>query len=256
MTRLFRVVFVVLAVLILFFLTAPIVRIVTSVSLERLLHALSDKAILASIFLTLRVSFYATVIVVFTGVPLAYVLARYNFWGKSFIEGLIDIPVMVPHVAAGIALLMIFGTTGVLGEFFRKIGVVFLDTQAGILVAMMFVSAPFLINGAKEGFKKVDVRLENVSRTLGANVFWTFFKVVLPNARKDIINGALMMWGRGLGEFGAVVIIAYHPMTAPVMIYDRFNSFGLSYAVPITVIMILVSIFIFAAIRIINNLLR
>ncbi len=254
MNLFFRVLLFILGLLVLFFLVVPIVRIVTSVSPEKLLSALSDRSVLASVFLTLKVSFYATIVVFFTGIPLAYLLARYEFFGKSLIEGLIDIPVMVPHVAAGIALLMIFGANGFLGEFFRRLGVTFLDTQAGILVAMMFVSAPFLINSAKEGFKKVDPRLENVSRTLGANAFWTFFKVTLPNARKDIINGALMMWGRGLGEFGAVVIIAYHPMTAPVMIYDRFNSFGLSYAVPITVIMILVSIAVFALIRIINNL--
>lgn len=253
MDKAFKFIVLILSLLIMLFLVAPVAKIITSVSFGKLISAFSDKAILDSIILTIKISSYATVIVLMSGVPLAYFLSRHNFCCKSIIEGVIDIPVMIPHVAAGIALLMVFGANGFLGETFKKIGVEFLDTQAGILIAMMFVSAPFLINGAKEGFKKVDVRLENVSRTLGANAFWTFIKITLPNARKDIINGALMMWGRGIGEFGAVVIIAYHPMTAPVMIYDRFNSFGLSYATPITVIMIVASIIIFAVIRIINN---
>jgi len=256
MDRLFKILIIILSLVILFFLIAPIVRILTSVSFVKLIAALSNKDILDSIILTIKISFYATVIVSITGIPLAYFLSRHTFCCKALLEGIIDIPIMVPHVAAGIALLMVFGANGFLGSVFQKIGVEFLDTQFGILIAMMFVSAPFLINGAKEGFKKVDVRLENVSRTLGANSFWTFIKVTLPNARKDIINGALMMWGRGIGEFGAVVIIAYHPMTAPVMIYDRFNSFGLSYAVPVTVVMIVTSIIIFALIRIFNNIFK
>jgi len=80
-----------------------------------------------------------------------------------------------------------------------------------------------------------------------------FFSIVLPNARNDIINGALMMWSRGLGEFGAVVIIAYHPMVAPVLIYDRFNNYGLKYSAPVAADMILVSVCLFLTVRFINN---
>ncbi len=256
MEKIFKITIVFLALIIFSFIAFPIIEIITGTSVAQLLSALNDKEILHSIELTFEVSFYATIIVAVCGIPLAYFLARHDFCCKGIIEGIIDIPVMVPHVAAGIALLMVFGASGNLGEAFKRIGVEFLDTKFGILIAMMFVSAPFLINAAKEGFKKVDVRLENVSKTLGANSFWTFIKITLPHARKDIINGALMMWGRGIGEFGAIVIIAYHPMTAPVMIYDRFNSFGLSYAVPITAIMVITSIVVFAIIRIINNLLK
>lgn len=251
-----KVVFAIFSILLLLFLTIPVFRILTSLSINQYLQSLKDGSIVSSILLSLKVSMYATVLVILTGVPLAYVLARVDFPLKVVLEGLIDIPVMIPHVATGIALLMVFEANGFFGEFFKSIGVTFLDTQYGILIAMMFVSAPFLINSAKEGFKKVDERLEFVSRSLGAGPFETFFRITLPLARKDIINGALMMWGRGIGEFGAVVIIAYHPMTAPVMIYDRFNSFGLNYALPVTALMILVSILIFIVIRIINNILK
>lgn len=256
MNRLFGSIAILLSIALLVFLSFPIIKILVGTPYESLVKAFGDKAITDSVFLSIKMSFFSTVIVITCGSPFAYFLARHSFPGKSLIESLIDVPVMVPHVAAGIALLMVFGARGIFGTAFKIIGIDFLDTQAGILIAMMFVSAPFFINSAKEGFKKVDVRLEYVSRTLGANTVWTFFKITLPNARKDIVNGALMMWGRGLGEFGAVIILAYHPMTAPVMIYDRFNSFGLSYSLPVAAIMIIISIIIFALIRIINNMLK
>jgi len=164
----------------------------------------------------------------------------------------LDIPVMVPHTAAGIALLVAFND-GYVGDVFSALGLEMIDTTTGIMAAMMFLSAPFLINGAKEGFKKVDVRYEKVARTLGAGPMRTFFSISLPNARGEIINGALMMWSRALGEFGAVVIIAYHPMVAPVLIYDRFNNYGLSYSAPVAAAMILVSVILFLAVRLLNN---
>ncbi|QEH07590.1 ABC transporter permease subunit [Sulfurospirillum multivorans] len=124
------------------------------------------------------------------------------------------------------------------------------------MIAMMFLSATFLINGAKEGFKKVDIKLEKVARTLGASPLKVFFAISIPNAKKEIVNGCLMMWGRGLGEFGAVIILVYHPMTAPVLIYDRFTSFGLSYSAPVAAVMIILSIMVFLSVRFVNNRLR
>jgi len=142
------------------------------------------------------------------------------------------------------------------GETLSSVGLDFIDGQTGIMAAMMFLSAPFLINSAKDGFRKVDPKLEKVARTLGASAYGAFFKIAIPNARKDIVNGALMMWSRGLGEFGAVVILAYHPMTAPVLIYDRFTSYGLVESAPVAAAMIAVSIVVFLVIRTINNRLK
>lgn len=242
-------------VIILGFLVIPLVGILTGNSLDVLEKTVSEKEVLNSVYLTMKVSFWSTLFALITGLPLAYLIARYKFWGRSFVETLVDIPIMIPHTAAGIALMLSFGS-GFLGDMFKKIGISFLDTESGIMIGMMFLSATFLINGAKEGFKKVDVKLENVARTLGANPLQVFFKISIPNAKKDIVNGCLMMWGRGLGEFGAVVILAYHPMTAPVLIYDRFTSYGLSYSAPVAAVMILFSIVVFLVVRSINNRLK
>jgi len=252
MKHLFNLTFIFLSTLVLLFIVIPLVGLFSGVGWAKLYEAFLDSEIMSSVWLTMKVSFLGTCLILLTGLPLAYLVARYNFKGKSIIESIIDIPIMIPHTAAGIALLMAFNH-GVMARIFKGLGIQFIDTEAGIMIAMMFLSSPFLINGAKEGFKNVDLKLENVARTLGAGRFSVFFRVVLPNAKKDIINGMLMMWSRGLGEFGAVVIIAYHPMVAPVMIYDRFNSYGLSYSAPVAAVMIAVSLVTFLLVRCFNN---
>jgi len=248
----FLLIFIFLSSIIALFLIVPLLKLFFNVGLFQIATTMQDKEVYESIFLTLKTAFYAVLFVCFTGIPLAYLIARYDFWGKSFVESLLDIPVMVPHTAAGIALLVTFNN-GYMREFFSFLGIEFIDTTTGIITAMMFLSAPFLINGAKEGFKKVDVKYEHVARTLGANRFSTFFSIILPNARNDILNGALMMWSRGLGEFGAIVILVYHPMTTPVLIFDRFNSYGLSYSAPLAAVIIGFSMLVFLIVRFITN---
>jgi molybdate/tungstate transport system permease protein len=242
--RVFLLLFGALASLAVLFLLLPLVALFYGVGLEKVFSTLLEREVYESIWLTFRISLYAVLAVLLTGVPLAYLIARYDFRGRSLLESLIDIPVMLPHTAAGIALLMAFN---------EDLGIDLVDSEAGIMAAMAFLSAPFLINGAKEGFKKVDERYEHVARTLGAGRIRLFFSVVLPNAKNDIVNGALMMWSRGIGEFGAVVIIAYHPMVAPVLIYDRFTAYGLPYAAPVAAVMVAVSVAVFLTVRIWNN---
>jgi molybdate/tungstate transport system permease protein len=248
----FVTIFISLSLVIVLFLSVPLFKLFWSAGIPKVLTTLAEPEVYSSIWLTLRMAFYAVVFVAITGIPLAYLIARYDFWGKSLLESLLDIPVMVPHTAAGIALLVAF-SSGTAGRILDSIGLGFIDTTTGVMAAMMFLSAPFLINGAKEGFRKVDIKYEKVARTLGASQMRTFFAVSLPAARSDIINGALMMWSRALGEFGAVVIIAYHPMVAPVLIYDRFNSYGLQYSAPVAAAMIMVSVMIFLGIRFWNR---
>lgn len=252
MKHLFNITFFILSSVVLLFILIPLVGLFSGVGWNGLISSFFDAEIIRSVLLTMKISFLGTCLILLFGLPLAYLVARNHFFGKSIIESIIDIPVMIPHTAAGIALLMAFNLGG-MKRFFDHVGIQFIDTEAGIMFAMMFLSSPFLINGAKEGFKNIDPKLENVARTLGAGRFSVFFRVVLPNAKKDIINGMLMMWSRGLGEFGAVVIIAYHPMIAPVLIYDRFNSYGLAFSAPVAAVMIAFSMTTFLLVRGLNN---
>lgn len=251
----FFIFFLVLGFIIFFFLSAPIIKIFIGVGSDKIFATIQNGEVIDSIVLTMKVSAYAMIFVLITGLPLAYLIARYDFYGKSFVEAIIDLPVMIPHTAAGIALLTTFGNTFI-GDFFRYFHIEFVGTQYGIMIAMMFLSAPFLINSAKDGFRKVDVKLEKVARTLGASPVSVFFRITIPNAKKDIINGALMMWSRGLGEFGAVVILVYHPMTTPVLIFDKFTSYGLSFSAPIAAVIIGFSAVVFLVVRFITSRLK
>jgi molybdate/tungstate transport system permease protein len=183
------------------------------------------------------------------GVPLAFILARYRFPLKGVVDGLINLPVVVPHTAAGIALLFVFGRNFLLGNWFGKIGIRFVDSLAGIIIAMLFVSVPFLVNSARDGFSKVDVRLENVARTLGASPWQVFLRVTFPLAWRSILAGTLMMWARGISEFGAVVILTYYPMVTSTLIYQRFESYGLTQAIPVAAILVIICALIFIGFR-------
>ena len=238
-----------LAACLLAFVLWPLLQTVFSTSPQDLWATIQDPRVRGAIGLTFYASAIATGIALLTGVPLAYLLARHNFPGKGLIQGLIDLPIVVPHTAAGIALLLVFGRQGLLGKAFGEIGIRFVSSVPGIVIAMLFVSMPFLVNAAREGFSAVDERLEQAARTLGASPWAAFRRVALPLAKRSILSGTILMWARGLSEFGAVVILAYHPMVAPVLLYERFESYGLSYARPVAVWILLTSLGVFLALR-------
>ena len=239
----------ILSLLIVLFVLVPLFKIVFLSNKEALWQAIQDTTVLKSILLTLYAALITVVIGFVLGVPFAFILARYNFPLKGVVEGLIDLPIVVPHTAAGIALLFVFGRDFLLGKWFNSIGVHFVDSLAGIIIAMLFVSVPFLINSAKDGFRKVDVRLENVARTLGASPWQVFRRVTFPLARRSITSGTLMMWARGISEFGAVIILTYYPMVTSILIYQRFESYGLTQAIPVAAILVIICALIFIGFR-------
>ena len=244
-----RISFVLLGSLLILFVAWPLARTVTATGPAALWRTLLDEEVRASILLTFYASLLATAIAFVCGVPLAYLLARVDFPGKRLVEGIVDLPIVVPHSAAGIALLMVFGRRTLLGQAFGLFGLRFVSALPGIVIAMLFVSLSFLVNAAREGFEAVDPRLEKVARTLGASPWRAFWRVSFPLAWRSILSGMILMWARGISEFGAVVILAYHPMVAPVLLYERFESFGLSYARPIATLLILTCLATFTALR-------
>jgi molybdate/tungstate transport system permease protein len=216
---------------------------------EGLLEAAADPVVIDAIVLTLYCSFLATLIAAILGTPLAYVLARHDFLGKTVVESVIDVPVVIPHSVAGIALYALFMSRSAVGGAFSNIGVVFEDSMWGIVVAMLFVSAPFYVNAAREGFQSINPRLERVARTLGASQWKSFYKITLPLTVRHLFSGAVMAWARGISEFGAVIMIAFYPMIAPVLIFYRFTTHGLAGSQPIAVLLILICIGIFILLR-------
>ncbi len=246
------VIFSIFGMLLVFFILLPIAELFYE-ALPDLNQAIEDPRALRAILVSLTGAFIATLIGLLLGVPLAYTLARKNFHGKNIVEGLIDLPMVVPHTVAGIALLVVFGRRGSLGEPLGEAGLNFVDAFPGIIVAMLFVSIPFIVNQLREGFEDVDPRLEQVAMSLGADRKTAFFTVSLPLVKRNLISGALMGWARAISEFGAVAIIAFYPHTAPVYIYKVFMEIGLAAARPIAVLLLLITLTIFIIMRILSR---
>jgi molybdate/tungstate transport system permease protein len=245
----FDFVFIILGGAVFVFIALPFLSVFLRTTPQNLLLAFNDLEALRSIGLSIYAATVTTLIGIFGGVPLAYLLARRRFTGRGFIEATVNLPLVVPHTAAGIALLLVFGRKGLLGPFFQSLGIVFTDHIAGIIVAMLFVSLPFLISSSREVFQMVDNSLEQAAMVDGAGMWRTFWYVTLPLAWRGVLTGALLMWARGISEFGAVVILSYHPMVAPVLVFERFQGFGLNAALPVAILLILGSVIFFSIFR-------
>lgn len=242
----------ILGILILLFILIPLANLILSATFntEIFIKYLTDKDVLNSIFLSFFCAFLATLIAFIFGVPLAYILARKNFYGKSFVEGIVDVPVVVPHTVAGIALLSVFSSNGLIGGFFfENFSIKFVDALPGIIIAMLFVSVPFMINYSREGFESIDIKLENAARTLGANPFYVFLKISFPLAFRNIFVGAIMTWARAVSEFGAVIMMAYYPMIATTLIYDKFLTEGIYASQAVAAILLIFCLIVFVILR-------
>jgi len=242
-------VFTALGGLVLLFIVAPLLGIYLKSAFGDVAEAAMEAEVRESIWLTIWVSMAATVAFAVACIPFAYILARKEFPLKGLITGIIDLPVIVPHSVAGIAILGVLARDGILGRTAESVGVELVGAPVGIAAAMAFVSVPFLINATRDGFAAVPERLEKVALSLGASPLRVFFTVSVPLAWRAIISGLILMWGRGMSEFGAVIIVAYHPMTTPVLIYERFGAFGLRYSRPVCVLFMSVSLVLFIVLR-------
>ena len=209
------------------------------------LSQLLDKEVVEAFKTTLLAGGVATLIALIFGIPTGYVLARYDFKFKSFIEAVLDLPMAIPHSVIGIIILsFIYGI-----DVIKFIGRYIVDNFWGIVIVYLFVGIPFMVNSIRDGFLSVDEEIEYVSRTLGASKIRTFFEISLPLIKNNIISRIILSFARGISEVGAILIIAYYPKTVPVLILERFMSFGLDASKPISVGMILVSIALFALLR-------
>jgi molybdate/tungstate transport system permease protein len=246
-------IFTALGGLILVFIVAPLAAMALNSPPASLLNTATETEVRSSIILTLSASLAATILFSFAAVPLAWLLARKQFPLKRLITGIIDLPVVVPHSAAGIALIGFIAPNSLVGGAAEHLGVRFVGGPAGIITAMAFVSIPFLINAARDGFSAVPERLEKAALSLGASPIRVFFTISLPLAWRSVVSGMVMMWARGMSEFGAVAIVAYHPMVTSVLIYERFAAYGLSYARPVATLFLGVCLVFFIVVRLLSR---
>lgn len=241
--------FSVIGAVLLLFIAVPIVATVAMERPASIFATLGDSDVRAAISISFGAALISTAISCMLGIPLAYILARTDFRGKGFVQSIIDVPIVIPHTIAGITLLVVFGRAGLFSGQMSALGLHLEDSLLGIVVAMMFVSAPLVVNSAREGFEKVDERLENVARTLGASRGDAFLTVAMPLSLSSIFTGAIMSWARAVSEFGAVIIIAYFPKVIPTLIYERNLHSGLSESLPLTAMVIILVVAIFVILR-------
>ena len=238
---------------VLLFIIAPIFGIFLSTTGKDFFETVRDSDVHNSIWLTLWISMAGTIFCSIFAIPFAFLLARKEFLGKNIVSAIINIPIIIPHSAAGIAILGVISRNSLVGKTSSFFGLNLVGHPVSIAIAMAFVSIPFLINSARNGFSSVPEKLEKAALNLGASPTRVFFTISFPLAIRSILSGFVMMWARGLSEFGAVIIVAYHPMVTPVLIYERFTSFGLKYARPVSALFILICLIIFILFRVLIN---
>jgi molybdate transport system permease protein len=225
------------------YLALPIVALFLNETASSFTSSLSTPMVQEAIKLSLITTSTTLVVVIFFGTPVAYYNARHSYRGKRIVETLIDLPIVLPPSVAGIALLLTFGRMGLLGNYFKILGINIAFTTTAVVLAQIFVASPFYIRQATTSFEDVDPEYERAAHTLGASGTATFFRVTAPIALNGLVSGALMTWARALGEFGATLIFAGNfqgvTQTMPLAIYTALNS-DLDAAVHIAVILVLI----------------
>jgi molybdate transport system permease protein len=245
------------AVLALLFLVLPVVAIFADVSPGQLLEALGEASAREALWLSLRTSVTALAIIVVVGAPAAYLLAMRRFPGRALVLTAIELPLVMPPAVAGIALLAAFGPQGILGGAVEGAGLELVFETAGVVVALVFVAAPFFLRQAIAAFAAVDKRQLEAARTLGAGPGRVFATVAVPGARSGLATGVALAWGRALGEFGATLLFAGSlrgvTQTAPLAIFAKFSEpGGFVGALALSAVLIVVAAVILAGVKLLG----
>ena len=210
------------------FLVLPIVAIFANTAPGELLDSLGSQASQDALWLSLKTSIAAMIVIVVIGTPAAYLLATREFHGKSLVMTAIELPLVLPPAVAGIGLLAAFGPKGIFGSAISDAGIELVLQTAGVVVALTFVAAPFYLRQTQTAFAAVDPSLIDAARTLGASEARAFGRVVIPAAGGGIVAGLALAWGRALGEFGATLMFAGSfqglTQTAPLAIFAQFST--------------------------------
>jgi molybdate/tungstate transport system permease protein len=228
----------------------PVFNMVTSTSAQSLALVFESPAFRQALKVSLASSTVSALITLVFGVPLAYGLARIDFKGKNIIDSFVDLPILIPHSVAGIAILSSFGPKSPIGAFLiGNFGISVASAWPGIIMAQVFVSSPFLIRSAIAAFEDMGSEYEKAARTLGAGPARAFFTISLPLAVPALVNGFLLTWARAMSEVAAIMIVASEPKTLSIYIYDEFLSMGILEARPPAVLMVIICVWAFFCVR-------
>lgn len=190
------------------YIALPLAALLLVLPPGELLEHLRSPMALRALWLSVKTTLVATLLAVLLGTPLAYLLARFSFRGRDVLDTLVDLPITIPPVVAGVALLLAFGRRGLLGRHLDVLGVSVAFTTVAVVMAQLLIASPFFVKAARAGFESVDTRLEAAARTLGASPWRVFWTVTVPLARPALLSGVVLAWARALSEFGATMMFA------------------------------------------------
>lgn len=241
------------AVLGLAFLVLPLAGLLVRAPWSTLLERLAEPQVLEALRLSLVTATVATLACLLLGVPLAWLLARVSFPGRRVVRALVTVPLVLPPVVGGVALLLVFGRRGLLGQWLESaFGITLPFTTAGVIVAEAFVAMPFLVISVEGALRGADQRFEEAAATLGASRWIVFRRVTLPLIAPGIVAGAVLCWARALGEFGATITFAGNfpgrTQTMPLAVYLALETEPEA-AIVLSLVLLAVSVIILASLR-------
>jgi molybdate transport system permease protein len=235
------------------FFALPLVGLIRRTSWSGLLDDLRSPDAVSALRLSLVCSLSATALSVIFGLPLAWVLARVPFRGRALVRGLVLLPLVLPPVVGGVALLSAFSRRGIMGEYlYDWFGIQLTFTTAGAILAETFVALPFFVITVEAGLRAMDRRYEDVAATLGAHQRFTFQRVTLPMVAPAVVAGAVLSWARALGEFGATITFAGNiigrTQTLPLAVYQKLEA-NPDVAVALSLVLLAVSLAVIVSLR-------
>lgn len=236
--------FVVPSLFLLALLALPILALLWRAGSDGMFSFITQPGAVAALRLSLVTSTLSTLIAIVTGTPLAFVLARRKFVGKTFLELIIDLPIVLPPSVAGIALLIAFGRQGVFGSVLNSLGINLPFTTTAVILAQTFVSAPLFVRAARIGFAEIEHQIVEAAYVEGSNEWQLFRFLMFPLAGRAILSGAILAWTRAIGEFGATILFAGNlegvTQTMPLAIYLGLER-SLSIALALSTVLVFVS---------------
>ncbi|HEX2772299.1 MAG TPA: ABC transporter permease [Micromonosporaceae bacterium] len=235
------------------FLVLPLAGLLVRAPWDSLPQRLGAPGVLSALRLSLQTATVATVLCLLLGVPLAWLLARVDFPGRRLVRAVVTVPLVLPPVVGGVALLLVFGRKGLVGAWLdQTFGVTLPFTTAGVVLAEAFVAMPFLVIAVEGALRGADSRYEEAAATLGAGRWTTFTRVTLPLVAPGIVAGAVLCWARALGEFGATITFAGNfpgrTQTMPLAVYLALET-DLQAAIVLSLVLLTVSVVILASLR-------
>lgn len=247
-----RVIVLLLATAFFLFLGIPLASLLLRESPTLFWQNLQQPEVLQALQLSLVTTCISTLLALFFGIPVAYILARTRFPGHRLLEIVVTMPTILPPVVAGVALLLAFGRFGLVGQYLAPFGITLSFSTMAVILAQLFVASPFFINSVKAGLEQLDRRYEMAAYTLRASPFYTFRRVVLPLIRPALLAGIGTTWARALGEFGATIMFAGNfsgtTRTMPLAIYLASQT-SLDEAVALSVLLMALSFAILLALN-------